>query len=116
MCGGPGIFCCFRLCWSALCYVRGYCYKLGLSMFFFFFVFVVFFFFFFFFFWGGGVFFLWFCFFFFFFFLFRGGACFIEREVVVGGGFRASWTPRLEWLAWPLAWLREFVGLCRWLP
>jgi len=33
------------------------------------------------------------------FFLFRGGACFIEREVVVGGGFRASWTPRLEWLA-----------------
>jgi len=53
---------------------------------------------------------------FFCFFLFRGGACFIEREVVVGGGFRASWTPRLEWLAWPLAWLLEFVGLSRWLP
>ena len=50
------------------------------------------------------------------FFLFRGGACFIEREVVVGGGFRASWTPRLEWLAWPLAWLLEFVGLSRCLP
>jgi len=53
------------------------------------------------------------CFFFVFFFLFRGGTCFIEREVVVGGGFRASWTPCLEWLAWPLAWLREFVGLTR---
>jgi len=85
MCGGPGIFRCFRLCWSALCYVRGYCYKLGLSLFF--------------------------C-----FFLFRGGTCFIEREVVVGGGFQASWMPRLEWLAWPLAWLLEFVGLSRWLP
>jgi len=93
MCGGPGIFCCVRLRWSALCYIRGYCYKLGLSLFFF--VFVVFFF----------------C-----FFLFRGGACFIEREVVVGGGFRTSWTPRLEWLAWPLAWLLEFVRLSRWLP
>jgi len=34
--GGPGIFCCFQLRWSALCYVRGYYYKLGLSMFFFF--------------------------------------------------------------------------------
>ena len=34
----------------------------------------------------------------------------------VGGGFRTSWTPRLEWLAWPLAWLLEFVGLSRWLP
>ena len=33
--GGPGIFCCFWLCWSALCYVRGYGYKLGLSLFFF---------------------------------------------------------------------------------
>ena len=102
MCGGPGIFCCFRLRWSALCYVRGYSYKLGLSMFFFF-LFLLFFFFF-------VV-----C-FFFLFFLFRGGACFIEREVVVGGGFRALWTPRLEWLAWPLAWLLEFVGLSRWLP
>ena len=78
MCGGPGIFCCFWLRWSALCYVRGYCYKLGLSMFFF-------------------------CCLFFFFFLFRGGACFIEREVVVGGRFWASWTPCLEWLVWPLA-------------
>jgi len=83
--GGPGIFCCFRLCWSALCYVRGYGYKLGLSLFFFVF------------------------------FLFRGSACFIEREVVVGGGFRASWMPRLEWLAWLLAWLLEFVRLSRWL-
>jgi len=92
MCRGLGIFCHFRLCWSALCYVRGYFYKLGLSLFFLFLLF------------------------FFFFFLFRGGACFIEREVVVGGGFRASWTPRLEWLAWPLAWLLEFVGLSRWLP
>jgi len=53
---------------------------------------------------------------FFVFFLFGGGACFIEREVVVGGGFQASWTPCLEWLAWPLAWLLEFVGLSRWLP
>jgi len=87
MCGGPGIFCCFQLRWSALCYVRGYSYKLGLSMFFFFL-----------------------------FFFFSGGACFIEREVVVGGRFRASWTPPLEWLAWPLAWLLEFVGLSRWLP
>ena len=99
MCGGPGIFCCFRLRWSAHCYVRGYCYKLGLSMFFFcfccFVFFVV-------------------C--FFLFFLFRGGACFIEREEVVGGRFRASWTPRQEWLAWPLALLLEFVGLSRWLP
>ena len=84
MCAGPGIFCCFRLRWSALCYVRGYCYKLGLSLFFF--------------------------------FLFRGGTCFIAREVVVGGGFQVSWTPCLEWLAWPLAWLLEFVGLSRWLP
>jgi len=49
-------------------------------------------------------------------FFFRDGACFIEREVVVGGGFRASRTPRLEWLAWPLAWLLEFVGLGTWLP
>jgi len=56
------------------------------------------------------------CCFFCFFFLFRGGACFIEREVVVGGGFRASWTPRLEWLAWPLAWRLEFVVLSTWLP
>jgi len=93
MCGGPGIFCCFRLRWSALCYVRGYCYKLGLSLFFLFFVVV-----------------------FFVFFLFRGGACFIKREVVVGGGFRVSWMPHLEWPAWPLAWLLEFVGLIRWLP
>jgi len=92
MCGAPGIFCCFRLRWSALCYVRGYCYKLGLSFFFCF------------------------CCCFFLFFLFRVGACFIEREVVVGGGFRTSWMPRLEWLAWPLAWLLEFVGLNRWLP
>jgi len=37
---------------------------------------------------------------FFVFLLFRGGACFIEREVVVGGGFRALRTPHLEWLAW----------------
>ena len=37
MCGGPHIFCCFQLRWSALCYFRGYCYKLGLSLFFFFF-------------------------------------------------------------------------------
>jgi len=62
------------------------------------------------------------CFFLFFFvclfvfFSFRGSACFIEREVVVGGGFWALWTPRLEWLAWPLAWLLEFVELSRWLP
>jgi len=41
MCGGLGIFCCFRLCWSALCYVRGYCYKLGLLKFFFFFLFLL---------------------------------------------------------------------------
>jgi len=34
----------------------------------------------------------------------------------VGGGFQTSWMPRLEWLAWPLAWLLEFVGLSRWLP
>jgi len=53
---------------------------------------------------------------FFFFFLYRGGACFIEREVVVGEGFWALWTPRLEWLAWLLAWFLEFVGLSRWLP
>ena len=53
---------------------------------------------------------------FFVFLLFRGGACFIEREVVVGGGFWASRMPRLEWLAWPLAWLLEFVGLGTWLP
>jgi len=93
MCGGPGMFCCFRLRWSALCYVRGYCYKLGLSLFFFCF-----------------------CCFFFCFFFFMGSACFIEREVVVGGRFRVSWTPRLEWLALPLAWLLEFVGLSRWMP
>jgi len=49
-------------------------------------------------------------------FLFRGSACFIEREVVVGGGFRASWKPRLEWLAWPLVWRLEFVVLSTWLP
>jgi len=53
---------------------------------------------------------------FFCFFLFRGSACYIEREVVVGGGFQASWTPRLDWLTWQLAWLLEFVGLSRWLP
>ena len=41
MCGGLGIFCCFRLCWSALCYVRVYCYKLGLLLFFLFFFVVV---------------------------------------------------------------------------
>jgi len=40
MCGGLGICCCFRLHWSALCYVRGYCYKLGLSLFFYFVLFV----------------------------------------------------------------------------
>jgi len=34
----------------------------------------------------------------------------------VGGGFQASWTPCLEWLAWPIAWLLEFVGLGTWLP
>jgi len=33
MCGGPGIFCCFQLRWSARCYIRGYCYELGLSLF-----------------------------------------------------------------------------------
>ena len=60
---------------------RGYCYKLGLSLFF-----------------------------------FRVGTCFIEREVVVGGGFRVSQMPCLEWLVWPLAWLLEFVGLGTWLP
>ena len=66
---------------SAEYYGRGYCYKLGLSLFF-----------------------------------FRGDACFIETEVVVGGGFQASRTLRLEWLAWPLAWLLELVGLGTWLP
>jgi len=50
------------------------------------------------------------------FFLFRGSACFIEREVVVGGGFWASWMPCLEWLTWLLAWLLEFVELGTWLP
>jgi len=72
---------------------RGYCYKLGLLLLFLFLLL------------------LFFC-----FFLFRGGACFIEREVVVEGGYRASWTPHLECLTWPLAWLLEFVGLSRWLP
>jgi len=38
-----------------------------------------------------------------FFFFFRNSACFIEREVVVGGQFRASQMLRLEWLAWWLA-------------
>jgi len=45
MCRGLGIFCHFRLRWSALCYVRGYCYKLGLSLFFLFLLFFFFFFF-----------------------------------------------------------------------
>jgi len=49
-------------------------------------------------------------------FFFRGSACFIETEVVVAGGFRASGTLRLEWLAWSLAWILEFVGLGTWLP
>jgi len=39
-----------------------------------------------------------------------------STRLLVGGGFQVSWTPRLEWLAWPLAWLLEFVGLSRWLP
>jgi len=37
-------------------------------------------------------------------------------RIFVGGGFWASWMLRLEWLAWLLAWLLEFVGLSRWLP
>jgi len=60
---------------------RGYCYKLGLSLFF-----------------------------------FRGGTCFIEMEVVVGGGFWVPRTLHLEWLASSLLWLLEFVGLSAWLP
>jgi len=40
----------------------------------------------------------------------------VQKLLAVGGGFWASWTPRLEWLAWPLAWLLEFVGLSRCLP
>jgi len=34
----------------------------------------------------------------------------------VGGGLRVSQMPRLEWLAWLLTWLLEFVGLGIWLP
>jgi len=48
-------------------------------------------------------------------FFFRGDACFIVTEVVVGAGFWALWMPHLEWLAWPLAWLREFVEHGTWL-
>ena len=49
-------------------------------------------------------------------FSFRNGACVIEREVVVGGRFRASRMLRLEWLARQLAWLLELVALGTRLP
>jgi hypothetical protein len=55
--------------------------------------------------------------------VFGYGACFLEREVVVGGGFRALRAPRLalclvRCAPWTLrlAWCLEFVGLARVCP
>jgi len=49
-------------------------------------------------------------------FFLGAGTCFIEMEVVAGGGFQALRMPCLEWLAWLLAWLLEFGGIGTWLP